>query len=426
MNARELALNCLYQIEVGEAYANLVLEKELSKSDLPRVDKALTSELVYGVLTWKLTLDAIIMQYSSIKQKKISDWILNILRLGVYQIVFLDKIPVSAAVNESVKLAKRYGHEASAKFVNAILHRVSKNEMETLLESLKHSTKTDEEKLSILTSHPLWMVELLCREYPKKFVTELLNANNLTPEITIRVNTLRTTREEVKKLLDLKQIDCRLGNLPDSILVKKLQHFDEQLYVVQDEAAQLACLWLDPQEKELVLDACAAPGGKTSYLAQLMNGTGRIEAWDIHEHRVKQLQEMAQRMGMSNIHARVNDASQYQTQWHERFDRVLLDVPCSGLGVIRKKPDVKWKRKEEDLTELIEIQKQILETCSAYVKPGGTVVYSTCTVVKEENEKQVQAFLQKHKEFQLVKEVNLFPHRDGTDGFYIAKLQKQA
>lgn len=424
MNARELALNVLYQIEVGEAYSNTALDKELNQSDLPKVDKALASELVYGVLTWKLTLDEMIKKYSSLKLKKISDYIINILRMGIYQIAFLDRIPPSAAVNESVNLAKRYGHEASARFVNAILRKISKDEVDKLIDSLKTQTKTDYEIISILTSHPIWMVQKLLEDYDKKFVTELLNANNIVPDITVRANTLRTTREELKKLFDLKHIDCKLGNLPDSILVKKLNNFDGQLYVVQDEAAQLACLKLDPQPNESILDACAAPGGKTTYLSQLMNNTGRVDAWDIHEHRVKLMKEMAEKLGITNITTRIADASEYHTQLYEKYDRVLLDVPCSGLGVIRKKPDIKWTRKLEDLPELWNTQKLILECCSAYLKTGGILVYSTCTVLKDENEKQIERFLQKHKEFELLEEVKLYPHINGTDGFYIAKLRK--
>ncbi len=424
MNAREIALNVLYKIQVGEAYANEALDKELRQSELSKVDKGLTSEIVYGVLTWKITLDAIIQRYSLIKLKKISDWIMNILRMGIYQIVFLDKVPASAAVNESVTLAKRYGHEASARFVNAVLRKVSKDEIEKLLDYLNTKTQTDAEMISILTSHPLWMVQKLLEEYDEKFVVELLNANNLVPEICIRANTLKTTREELKKLFDLKQLDSRFGNLPDSIFVKKLTNFEGQLFVVQDEAAQLACLKLDPQENESILDACAAPGGKTTYLAQLMKNTGRIDAWDIHEHRLKLLKATSEKLGISTITTRVADASEYHTQLYEKYDRVLLDVPCSGLGVIRKKPDIKWQRKPEDIESLVETQKMILECCSAYVKTGGILVYSTCTILKEENEQQIERFLAKHKEFKLVEEISLFPNKNQTDGFYIAKLEK--
>lgn len=425
MNARELAINVLYKIEIGEAYSNTTLNKELEKSDLNSLDKNLVSELVYGVMTWKLTLDEIVQKYSSIKLKKISPWIINILRIGIYQIAFLDRIPESAAVNESVKLAKKYGHEASAKFVNAILRKIGKNEMDKLVDYIGTKPKMDDEIISILTSHPLWLVDELLKEYDKKFVTELLNANNITPDITIRVNTLRTTRDELKKLLELKNVDCKLGNLPDSILAKKMNSFEGQLYVVQDEAAQLACLKLEPQEGEYILDACAAPGGKTTYLAQLMNNKGKIDAWDIHETRVQLIKEMSDKLGLTIINERMRDASLYYTELLEKYDRILLDVPCTGLGVIRKKPDIKWTRKPEDIDELVSVQYRILDNCSRYLKSNGTLVYSTCTVFSRENRNQIKRFIEEHKEFELIEEINLYPHIDGTDGFYIAKLRKK-
>ena len=424
MTAREVALNVLYKIEVGEGYSNITLDKELNNSELSSLDKGFVSELVYGVLTWKLTLDEIIKQYSSIRLKKISPWIKNILRMGIYQIAFLDKIPESAAVNESVKLAKKYGHEASSKFTNAILRKITKDEYEKLRVSVNQKTYTDEEIISILTSHPLWMVEKLLRDYDKKFVIDLLNSNNETPEITIRANTFRTSRDDLMKLFELKGIECEKGALPDSIKLKRLSIFDDKLYVVQDEAAQLACIKLDPQDGEFVLDACSSPGGKTTYLSMLMHNTGKVDAWDIHEHRAMLVKNLAKKLGCTNIMAGVADATEYHTGLKEKYDRVLLDVPCSGIGVIRKKPDIKWTREESELEELRNVQWQILECGGAYLKSGGTLVYSTCTVFKDENEEQIKKFLNKYKEFELVEEIKLFPNVDKTDGFYIAKLHK--
>ncbi len=425
MTARELALNILYRIEYGEGYANIQIDKELKKSDLSNVDKALTSEIVYGVLTWKMTLDEIIMMYSSIKIKKISPWILNILRMGIYQIVFLDKIPISAAVNESVKLAKKYGHEASSKFVNAILHKIEKNEMEKLLDFLSTKPILEAELISIVTSHPLWLVDELLKQYDKKFVTELLNANNQKTDITIRANTVKTSRDELFHLLRLKNIDCKKGELPDSIITKTVADFGTQLFVVQDEAAQLACLKLNPLPGEKILDACSAPGGKTTYLADLMQNEGRIDAWDIHPHRVKLVEETASRLEINIIKAEVKDATEYQGLLKDHYDKILLDVPCTGIGVIRKKPDIKWQRKAEDIAEMAQIQEKILNTCSEYLRSGGKLVYSTCTVFKQENEEQIEKFLAKHPEFILEEKINLYPHIDGTDGFFIAVLKKE-
>ena len=424
MNSRELAINVLYKVEFGEGYSNVELDKELNKSELSALDKALASEIVYGVLTWKITLDEIIKKYSSIRLKKISPWILNILRIGIYQIVFLDKIPESAAVNESVNLAKKYGHEVSSKFVNAILRKISKDEMDKLLEHLSTKPLTEEELISIVTSHPVWMVEELLKQYDKKFVTELLNANNITPEITIRANTLKTSREELFKLLSLKNVDCKKGNLKDSIKVRKLTEFGNTLFSVQDEAAQLACLKLDPKPGDEVLDACSAPGGKTTYLAELMKNTGNIDAWDLHPHRVRLVEAAAKKLDISIINATVKDATTYSAGLMKRYDKILLDVPCSGLGVIRKKPDIKWTRKPEDILELQKIQMEILEKCSDYLKPGGRMVYSTCTILKRENRMQIDKFLEKHPDFKLVDELSLYPHINSTDGFYIAVLER--
>ena len=425
MNAREIALNALYKIEIGEGYSNITLDKEFKKSKLSKADKALVSQIVYGVLTWKITLDEIIKRYSSIRLKKISPWIINILRMGIYQICYLDKIPESAAVNKSVNLAKKYGHPASVKFTNAILRKISKNEENNLLEYIKEKGYSNEQIISVMTSHPLWIVHKLIEEYGEDFALDLLNANNKTPDVTIRVNTIKTTRKELLKLFELKKIEACEGNLPDSIIVKKLDVFDEQLYIVQDEAAQLACLKLDPQLNEMVLDCCSSPGGKTSYLAMLMKNTGKIDAWDIHEHRVELVKKLMNTLGILNVKASVNDATEYKSHLRERYDRVLLDVPCSGIGVIRKKPDIKWTRKEEDLNELLETQKKILENGAFYLRSGGTLVYSTCTVFKEENELQIASFLDTHKDFKLIEEIKLFPNIDKTDGFYIAKLQKE-
>ena len=425
MNARELAINVLYKIEFGEGYSNVTLDKELNKSDLDYVDKAFASELVYGVLTWKITIDEIIKMYSSIKIKKISPWILNILRIGIYQIAFLDKVPESAAVNESVKLAKQYGHEASSKFVNAILRKIEKNEMEKLLAYMSTKPMLEDEIISIVTSHPLWLVDELLKDYDKKFVTEFLNANNMTPEITIRSNRLVNSRDELYKLLLLRKFDCRKGNLPDSIKVKKMTDFKNKLYTVQDEAAQLACLKLNPQAGEEVLDACSAPGGKTTYLAEIMQNKGEIIAWDIHPHRVRLVEEAAQKLDISIIHAMVHDATVYMPNYKERFDKILLDVPCSGIGVIRKKPDIKWTRKPEDFEELTRTQEKILDACSEYLKHGGRMVYSTCTVFKRENEEQVERFLLTHSDFKLVEKVKLFPNVNDTDGFFIAVLERK-
>lgn len=423
-SSRELAIQILYKIENGEGYSNIEIDKEFEKNEIEDLEKGLASELVYGVLTWKITLDEIVKRYSKIKLKKISPWILNILRIGIYQIVFLDRIPPSAAVNESVKLAKKYGHEASSRFVNAILRKIEKNEFEKLMDYISQKPILEDEIISIATSHPLWLVDELLKEYDKKFLTELLNANNMKAPITIRANMLRTSREDLMKLLTLKGYECEEGKLPHSIYVKKMNDFSNGLFVVQDEAAQMACLKLDPKPGDMVLDACSSPGGKTTYLAELMNNRGTIDAWDIHEHRVRLVEKNSNKLGIDIIHTKVKDASELDVSLLEKYDRILLDVPCTGIGVIRKKPDIKWSRKGEDIESLCSIQSNILKTCCQYLKKGGKMVYSTCTIFARENHLQIETFLKEHTEFQLVSEEKLYPNTDHTDGFYIAVMER--
>ena len=424
MTARELAINVLYKIENGEGYSNIEIDKEFHKNEIDDIDKSLASELVYGVLTWKITLDEIIKRYSKIRVKKISPWILNIIRIGIYQIVFLDRIPESAAVNESVKLAKKYGHEASSKFTNAILRKIEKNELEKLMDYISDKPVLEDEIISIATSHPLWLVDELLKEYDKKFLTELLSANNMKSPITIRANLIRTSREELIQLLKLKGYECEPGNLPHSIKVKKMNDFSNGLFVVQDEAAQMACLKLNPKPGEKILDACSSPGGKTTYLAALMNNKGEIDAWDIHEHRVKLVENVAEKLGINVIRAKCNDATLYNSELDNQYDKILLDVPCTGIGVIRKKPDIKWTRKPEDIDELSTIQSNILNTCCQYLKKGGKLVYSTCTIFQRENHIQIENFLKCHSDFKLIEEIKLFPNVNNTDGFYIAVLER--
>ena len=425
MTARELAINILYKIENGEGYSNIELDKEFNRNDIEDIDKGLATELVYGVLTWKITIDEVIKQYSKIRLKKISPWILNILRIGIYQIVFLDRIPESAAVNESVKLAKKYGHEASSKFTNAILRKVEKNELEKLMDYISKKPILEDEIISIATSHPLWLVDELLKEYDKKFLTELLNANNIKAPITLRTNLIRTSREDLMKLLKLKGVDCEEGNLPHSIRVKSISDFSNGLFVVQDEAAQMACLKLNPKPGEKVLDACSAPGGKTTYLADLMNNKGEIDAWDIHEHRVKLVENVAKKLGITIINAECKNAEIPNAGLNKKYDKILLDVPCTGIGVIRKKPDIKWSRNPEDIEQLSTIQEEILNTCSEYLKNGGKLVYSTCTIFKRENHMQIEKFLKSHSDFKLIEEISLYPHINNTDGFYIAVLERK-
>ena len=441
---REVALKVLYNIEVNKAYSNITLDEEINKNIkiLDNRDIGFISELTYGVITWKLTIDEIIKKYSNLRLKKISPWILNALRMGIYQIVFLNKVPKSAAVNESVNLAKRYGHKGSSNFVNAILRKVSKNDYEEMF-----NIENNVERISKTTSMPVWIVETLLKENTLEKVEEICKNSNLKPELSIRVNNLKTSKEELKKKLEEKDIKVENGVLEDFLILKNaknienIEEFKNGFFTVQDEAAGLTAKILNPQINDTVLDACSSPGGKTTYLAEIMKDKGEIIAFDIHPHRVKLVEQVSKRLNLKSIKTDVKDSSIYDEKYKEKFDKILLDVPCLGLGVLKRKPDIKWQRKEEDIEEISKIQKQILDTCSKYLKKGGVLVYSTCSILKEENEDVVNEFLEENENFEMEKieleENNYFKkfcknnkflqvyQSEKSDGFFICKMIKK-
>ena len=439
---RKLALEALYKIDKEEAYSNIVLDELLNKNRnvLSNKDINFISELVYGVTTWKLTLDTIIQKYSKIKIKKISPWVINILRMGAYQIVFLDKVPKSAAVNESVNLCKKYGGK-SVGFVNAILRKVEKSEYLELFE-----IKNDIEKISKTTSMPEWIVRELNKEFDPEKVNEICENSNLKPKITIRINNLKITKNELKKSLQSKEIEVEDGIIEDFLYLKNvknitnLDEYKKGLFTMQDESAGLTALVLNPKEGESILDCCSAPGGKTTYIAELMNNKGNVIAWDLYKHRLDKVQENSKRLGIDIIKTEENDATVLKEEYIEKFDKILIDAPCLGLGVIKRKPDIKWQRKFEDVEEISKIQEKILNTCSKYLKKGGILVYSTCSIIQSENDKIVEKFL-KSENFEL-EEINninienlenkitkkgiikLYPS-ENMDGFFISKLIKK-
>lgn len=431
---RELALKILYKIDKEQAYSNIVLNEEIkqNRKNLTEKDIGLISEIVYGITTWRLTLDEIIKKYSKIRLKKISPWILNILRMGVYQIIFLDKIPKSAAVNESVNLAKRYGHSSSSNFVNAILRKIEKADYEEFLQ-----ITDDIERISKTTSMPEWIIKELLKNNKVEEVEQICKNSNLRPLITIRVNTLKITKKDLIKKFDEQNIEYQEINIEENLTedfliinkvknIENLDLFKNGYFTIQDVSAGLTAKILNPQPGEIVLDACSAPGGKTTYMAELMNNKGEIEAWDIHEHRTKLVKQNAKRLGIDIIKTQVKDASIYDKKIEEKFDKILLDVPCLGIGVIKRKPDVKWQRKIEDIKEITKIQETILKQCSKYLKQEGYLVYSTCSILKEENEDIIYKFLNENSNFEIVKDskLSIMPDKE-KDGFFICKLYKK-
>ena len=303
--AREVALKILYKIDKDEAYSNILLNDMINKNKeiLNKKDISLISEIVYGVTTWRLTIDEIIKKHSRIKIKKISPWILNILRESVYQIVFLDKIPKSAAVNEGVNLAKKYGNRGSIGFVNAILRNVDKKDYKEFFDE-----KDQLDKISKTMSMPKWIIEELKNEgLDNNKIFEICKSSNIRPKVSIRVNELKTNKEKLKEILNEEGIEANDGILDDFLVleklsgIEKLESFKKGLFTVQDEVAGLTALVLNPSSGENVLDSCSSPGGKTTYLAELMKNEGNIEAWDIHEHRTKLVEQNAKRLGIKII-----------------------------------------------------------------------------------------------------------------------------
>lgn len=440
---REIALKTLYKIDKEEAYSNIALDEMIKQNRkmLQERDIGLISEITYGVTTWKLTIDEIIRKYSNIRLKKISPWILNILRMGIYQIIFLDKIPKSAAVNESVNLAKKYGHSSSSNFVNAILRKIEKEDYQKFFD-----IKDDIERISKTNSMPEWIIRELLKDNDIENVDKICKNSNIKPKVTIRINKLKTNKKEIQQRFKEKNIEFEETEVEDFLIINKVKNienldlFKQGLFTIQDISAGLASFILNPQKGDNILDACSAPGGKTTYIAELMKNDGNIEAWDIYEHRTKLIQQNAKRLNIDIIKTKVNDATIYNPKYVEKFDKILLDVPCLGIGVIKRKPDIKWKRKYEDIQEIVNIQEQILENCSKYLKKGGELVYSTCSILKEENENIITKFLQNNKQFTILANndikyeiINESTDNDGfikllpnekNDGFFICKLKK--
>ena len=443
--AREIALKIIVKIEKDEGYSNLVINEVINenRNSLSDKDVAFISEIVYGVITWKITLDEIIKKYSKIKLKKLSIWILNILRMSIYQIIFLDKIPKSAAVNEGVNLAKRYGHKASSNFTNAILRKVEKKDYKELFE-----IKDDVERISKTTSMPIWIIKELNKNRNIKEVEEICINLNKKPKINIRVNKLKTSIQEVEKILTEEKIQYNkiLEEMPEFLEIEKIKDiennkfFKKGYFTVQDVSAGLTVKILSPKPNEIVLDVCSAPGGKTTYIAEMMKNKGKIVAGDIYEHRLNLINENCERLGISIVETKQIDGTIFQEDFYQKYDKILLDVPCLGIGVIRRKPDIKWQKTEEDVKEIIKVQENILKNCSRYLKPGGELVYSTCSILKEENEDIIEKFLNETNNFKIfdleneVKEFKKYVTKKGflsikpsekNDGFFICKLIKK-
>ncbi len=415
---RKLALAILNDITEKDAYADLAVKNALSASTLDRRDKALATNIAYGTIQNLRFVDYQIQNAASRALADLTPSVRNILRMSVYQLRFLERIPAHAVLDEAVKLTKKKAFSA-AKFVNAVLRSIQRNGFTLPTEK--------SQKMGVLYSYPDWIVNMWTKQYGEKECEALLQAGNAQPPLAVRVNPLKTNTKHIKTLCAAKDTGVQDSlYIEESVNIADTDMFRNGLISVQDIGAQLTSILLAPRKNQSVLDTCAAPGGKTTHLAELMGNTGSVLAWDIHPHKVNLILENAKRLGITNIHAETQDATVENPMYREKFDKVLVDAPCSGLGVIRKKPDIKWKRKEEDISVLCKTQAKILDVAKGYVKAGGELVYSTCTLSKQENEDMADAFLEKHTEFEKVGEYRtLFPHKDNTDGFFMAKFRRK-
>ena len=437
MGARETALNALIACRKENAWSNGVLKEYIQRDRLDSRDAALATRLCYGVLQNRQKLDFYLQQLLTGKLKDLHPVVRDILHLGLYQIYELDKIPDSAAVNESVTLAKKYNkNPKAASLVNGVLRNAVRSQG-TLQEPKSYADKY---------SHPDQLISLLKANLPKGTLEPMLIADNASPETVVQVNTLRITTAKLAERLEHEGVSAKPhGWMGDCLVlsgtgsIDHLPSFKEGLFYVQDPAAKLSVLCAKlPQEDIRVLDCCSAPGGKSFAAAIAMEGKGQITSCDVHAHKTILIENGAARLGLHNIAVRQQDATVQVPEWVDAMDVVIADVPCSGLGIIRKKPDIRYKNLEE-LKVLPALQLAILENQSAYVKKGGLLLYSTCTVLKAENEEIVSAFLAKHPDFHTepleLPEVfsknetgmlTLIPGQYDTDGFFICRLRRKA
>ena len=436
--SRKTAVNILERVLNERAYSNIILSNELNASDLSDKDKALVTELVYGTLRRLKSLDMIIAHFVkdiSVMDKKT----LNILRVAVYQMQYLDKIPNYAACNEAVELAKEVS-EKDAKLVNGILN--SYTEVKSSLE-LEFRNKIEE--MAYEFSFNSWMIRLMIKQYGEKETLKMLHNLNNTPCVTVRVNALKTEYDDAFEALDNLRYTVDEGYVcPEAIMIEGGSNpLDNPLFVegkitVQDESAMLVAPLLDLEENQVVIDLCSAPGGKTTHIAEIMNNTGRVLAFDLYENKLNLIKDNANRLGITNIEVAQMDATKTNSELISLADRVLVDAPCSGLGIIKKKPEIKWNKVRQDLRDIIPVQREILDNAWEYLKKDGIMVYSTCTLNKEENDENIEWFLSKHKDAKIEKVFvgkgdNLKYSNIGTltvlpneymDGFYIAKIRK--
>ncbi len=440
ITARELTLNIIMEVHQNKSYVNFLLPEKLEKSQLSKLDRALTTELVCGVLRMEGTIDWILSQFSSRKIDKILPEVLDILRIGIYQLIYLNKIPPHAVIDESVKLAKKNFHQGVANFVNGILRTINR-EKNKIVYPRKEDNLID--YISVKYSHPKWLVQKWISELGPEETEDLCKANNVRPKLKLRTNLIKITPDKLANLLKKRGIITTSGSFLDECLMvvegfnlASLREFKEGFFFIQGESSMLVSRIVNPKAGDTILDICAAPGGKTTHLAEIMKNQGQIIAVDLHRNRLKLLEDSCKRMGIKIAVPVQADATKLGETINKPVDKVLLDAPCSGLGTLAKRPDARWQKSLRQIKELAVLQQKLLKSASSFVKCGGSLVYSVCTISKEETIDTINFFLHEHPEFKLEdinsqlplslksknKWLQLLPNEHQTDGMFIAGL----
>lgn len=425
----QILLKCIYK----GAYSNLALQA-LSREDFTRRDRAFATEAVYGAVSKKRALEHIIGQHSSVPIKKMSSQVHVLLILGAYQIIYMSKVPDSAACNTTVELAKVHSKK-SVGFINAVLRAIARGREAIVWPDSNVDWLPAQ---AIKFSYPDWMVEAWLEAFGKDKTLALLEAGNTHPLFSIRANSLKNNRVELAEILGRAGIEVKLGSIAADALIlespdnfTQLEAFREGRFTVQDSSAMVVTEYLDPQPGEEILDLCCAPGGKTTHIGERMKNTGRLTGWDVHLGKLGIVRENVKRLGLENIHLECKDSTLFVKEAVEKYDRVLVDAPCSGTGIIRRKPDIKWHRKQGDIAALVEIQNMMLYNAGRYVKIGGVLVYSTCSMERDENEYVCNRFLAQSEASGIVFIVekdmpykHFHPDNPETDGFFIARFRR--
>lgn len=441
-NARGAALTVLQQVWDEGAYTNIAVNKYLCTHELEDVERRLFTELVYGSVKALGTLDWYLAKCVSRPLTRLEKPVLAVLRLSVYQLIYMTKIPAAAACNEAVKLARCVSHEGSAKFVNGVLRGLLRKRQAGEL-NFPTEEQDDAGFLSLQYYHPRWLVKRWLGPWGREGTEKLLAFDNTAAPVCLRVNTLATTKEKLIDVLENEGAEVQASKwCVDGIVCTKLPALGKLLgklhnaFYVQDESSMLVAGVAAPRAGMAVLDLCSAPGGKTTHLAQLMENQGSIIACDIHEHKLQLIQENAERLDISIIKPQINDGTVLREEWLRKFDRVLVDAPCSGTGVLRRRAEARWRKQRADLKLFPPLQLAILQNAAQYVKDGGRLVYSTCTIEQSENHYLVEEFLAKNSGWRRaafthpvtgepVEELQLLPQKDGVDGFYICALERK-